>query len=94
MSLTNFKMNKTDAPKGVQAMIDFGLYQLSIIQNEMSYGGKDGLYEIGVWSENDMVELPGITNEGDTVKGFLTSNDVDAILKKVYLITGNEGKQI
>jgi len=94
MNLTNFKMNKTDAPKGVQAMIDFGLYQLSIIQNEMSYGGKDGLYEIGVWSENDMVELPGITNEGDTVKGFLTSNDVDAILKKVYLITGNEGKQI
>ena len=94
MNLTNFKMNKTDAPKGVQAMIDFGLYQLSIIQNEMSYGGKDGLYEIGVWSKNDMVELPGITNEGDTVKGYLTSNDVDAILKKVYLITGNEGRQL
>jgi hypothetical protein len=94
MNLTNFKMNKTDAPTGVQAMIDFGLYQLSIIQNEMSYGGKDGLYEIGVWSENDMVELPGITNEGDTVKGYLTSNDVDAILKKVYLITGNEGRQL
>jgi len=41
-----------------------------------------------------MVELPGITNEGDTVKGYLTSNDVDAILKKVYLITGNEGRQL
>jgi hypothetical protein len=94
MNLTNFKMNKTDAPQGVQAMIDFGLYQLSIIQNEMSYGGKDGLYEIGVWSENDMVELPGITADGDTVKGFLTTTDVDAILKKLYLITGNEGKQL
>jgi len=94
MNLTNFKMNKTDAPEGVQAMIDFGLYQLSIIQNEMSYGGKDGLYEIGVWSENDMVELPGITADGDTVKGFLTTTDVDAILKKLYLITGNEGKQL
>ena len=94
MNLANFKMNKTDAPKGVQAMIDFGLYQLSVIQNEMSYGGKDGLYEIGVWSENDMVELPGITTDGDTVKGFLTTTDVDAILKKLYLITGNEGKQL
>ena len=94
MNLANFKMNKTDAPKGVQAMIDFGLYQLSIIQNEMSYGGKDSLYEIGVFKGNGMVELPGITADGDTVKGFLTTTDVDAILKKLYLITGNEGKQL
>ena len=93
MNLTNFKMNKTDAPKGVQAMIDFGLYQLSIIQNEMSYGGKDGLYEIGVWSENDMVELPGITRKGDTVKGFLTTDEVVGIVKKMHLISGVEAEQ-
>jgi len=79
---------------GVQALVDFDKYQLSIISSDMSYGGKAGLYEIGVFAGDDMVELPGITNENDTVKGFLTSFEVDAIMKKMYTITGKEAKQI
>ena len=96
MKLKDLTMVETDMPKGIQALVDFGKYELSIICNERSYGGQRGgtLYEIGVFKGNGMVELPGITEPGDTVKGFLTPSDVDAILTKMYTITGTEGKQV
>ena len=89
-------MKQTTSPKGVRALVDFGKYELSIICNEGSYGGKNGgtLYEIGVFKGNGMVELPGITEPGDQVKGWLTESAVDAILTKMYTITGTEGKQV
>jgi len=82
--------NKTKMPKGIQALITFGEYELSIIQNEMSYGGKNGgsLYEIGVFKGDKMVPLPGITEDGDNIKGFLTKDNVMAIITKMYSITG------
>ena len=94
MKLANLTMMETEIPKGVQAIIDFGLYELSIIQNEASYGNKQGLFEIAVFKDNEQTELPGITQPGDTVKGFLTEADIDAILIKMYTITGTQGKQI
>ena len=36
------------------------------------------------------VELPGITEPGDTVKGWLTLEDVSVICKKLMSITGVE----
>ena len=99
MKLKDFKLLETDVPKGVQAMLDFGKYHLSIIKSDFSYGGSQGKYEIGVFTANDgvansMTELPGITAENDSVKGFLTEADVDAIIKKMYLITGKTPRQI
>ena len=99
MKLKDFKLLETDMPKGVQAILDFGKYHLSIVKSDFSYGGSQGKYEIGVFSANDgvangMTELPGITNENDSVKGWLTENDVDAIIKKMYFLTGNQPKQI
>ena len=94
MKMNNFKMMPTEMPKGIQAILDFGKYELSIVQNESSYGNKQGLYEIAVFKDNEQCELPGITEEGDTVKGFLTEDDVDCIIKKLYSITGVEPKQI
>ena len=99
MKLKDFELLETDLPNGVQAVLDFGKYHLSIIKSDFSYGGSQGKYEIGVFSANDgvasdMVELPGITNEGDSVKGWLTNSDVDAIIKKMYTITGKEPVQI
>lgn len=94
MKLKDFQLLETDVPKGVQAIVDFGKYELSIVNNEASYGNKQGLYEIAIFKDGEQTELPGITNPGDTVKGWLTSNDVDAILTKMYTITGTEGKQI
>ena len=33
-----------------------------------------------------MIEMPGITEEGDTVKGFLSENDVESIIEKMEAI--------
>jgi hypothetical protein len=94
MKLKDFQLLETDVPKGVQAIVNFGKYELSIVNNEASYGNKQGLFEIAVFKDGEQTELPGITQPGDTVKGFLTSEEVDAILTKMYTITGKEGKQI
>ena len=94
MKLANLDMKQTVSPLGVQAKVKFSGFMVSIVQNEISYGNRKGLYEIAVFSEGNQVELPGITNDNDTVKGFLTESDVDAILTKMYTITGTEGKQL
>ena len=41
-----------------------------------------------------MVEMPGITEEGDSVKGWLSESDVSGIIKKMHLATGSEPKQV
>ena len=87
------KFNKTDHPNGVQALVSFGDYSLSIVKNDFSYGGDKGLYEIAVYQQDSQVELPGITRKGDTVKGFLTTDEVVGVVKKMYLITGAEAEQ-
>jgi len=99
MKLANFEKMPTTMPDGIQVVLDFGKYHLSIIQSDFSYGGKQGKYEIGVFNANDgvansMTELPGITAENDSVKGFLTEADVDAIIKKMYTITKKEPVQV
>jgi hypothetical protein len=99
MQMSKLQMMPTDIPGGVQAVLDFGKYHLSIIKSDFSYGGKQGLYEIGVFAANDgvssdMVELPGITSEGDTVQGYLTESDVDAIITKMFTITGKQPEQV
>ena len=87
------KFNKTDHPNGVQAIVSFGDYSLSIVKNDFSYGGDKGLYEIAVYQQDLQVELPGITQPGDTVKGFLTTDEVVGIVKKMHLISGVEAEQ-
>jgi hypothetical protein len=54
----------------------------------------NGLYEIGVFKGDDMVELPGITEDGDTVKGFLTEESVSGIMTKMISISGSDGIQV
>ena len=91
---TNIIAKPMDFPKGgVQALIDFEQYKLSVVQHSGSYGGDRGLWEIGVFQGNDMVELPPITNEGDTIKGFLSEEEVADIIVKMVEITGNEPKE-
>ena len=88
MKLADFEMMETVSPNGVQVILRFGSkYDLSIVQNEVSYGNKQGLYEIAVFDDMDQVELPGITNKVDTIKGWLTEKDVDNIIKKLYTVT-------
>ena len=98
MKLTDFKMlRKKRSSNGRQAILDFGDYHLSIIND--GYGSEQGLYEIGVFAATDGVAsgltvLPGITEDGDSVKGHLTEADVDAIIKKMFTITGTEPRQV
>lgn len=90
MKFEDIKFNDTKMPKGIQSIIDFGKYNLSIVKSDFSYGGKQGLYEIAVFDGKEQVELPGITEEGDTVKGFLTEDNVMGIIVKMQSITGVE----
>jgi hypothetical protein len=99
MQLADFEMMTTDVPNGIQVVLDFDKYHLSIVQSDLSYGGKSGLYEIGVFAAEDgvasnMTELPGITAEGDTVRGHLTETDVNVIIKKMHTITNRIPRQI
>jgi len=82
---------------GGQIVLDFSKYHLSIIDD--GDGREKNLYEIGVFAASDgvasdMTSLPGITAEGDTVRGHLTESDVDAIIVKLYTITGTEPTQV
>lgn len=92
MKMSDIKF--TELYDGKQALVDFGKYEMSIVSHKHSYGGTHGLYEIAVFEGNTQVELPGVTREGDTVKGFLTPEDVDILLKKMFSITGKEGYQV
>ena len=73
---------------GVSATVTYGDYELSVVKHSGSYGGTGGLYEIAVFKGNDMVEMPGITQEGDTVKGWLSEQDVTGIMKKMIAVGG------
>lgn len=94
MKFKDLKFNNTIQPKGIQALVKFKDYELSIIKNEASYGNAQGLYEIAVFKGNDQTELPGITEQGDTVKGFLTEGDVEATIKKMHLVSGADPEAI
>jgi hypothetical protein len=77
---------------GRQIVLAFGEYELSIIDD--GYGRDRGLLEIGTLKNGSMTALPGITDETDTVKGYLTEADVDAIIIKMYTISGKQPEQI
>ena len=85
-------MTDTINPRGYKANYDFEKYILSVVKNEMSYGAAGGFYEICIFENDNMIELPGITDEGDAVKGWLTVDDVNSIIKKLTTITGVDAK--
>ena len=97
LELKSFEMmeNTQDYLGKHQCVLNFGDdYELSIISGKGAYGTEDAPYEIAVIKHGELEEIPGITDEGDTVKGYLTEADVDTIIKKMYLITGKSPRQI
>jgi len=89
-SLLGLQFDTSKYHKGIQLVLDFEKYNLSIVQHDGSYGGTQGLFEIMVSDASGGIELPGITEPGDTVKGFLTLEEVGGICKKLTTITGND----
>ena len=90
LELSSFEMiHKSDILGDSQCVLNFGdEYELSIITGKGAYSTESAPYEIAVIKHGDLVHMPGITDEDDTVKGYLTEADVGAIIKKMYLITG------
>jgi len=97
LELSSFEMiEKADFADAYQCLLDFGEHhQLSIISGKGAYGGDRGLYEIAIFINEEFASLPGINDHvEDDVLGYLTETDVDAIIKKMYLITGKSPVQI
>lgn len=61
-------------------------YGLSIVKHKSSYGGTKGLFEIMLTRNGNPYSLPPITEDGDTVKGFLAKEEVDSIISDVELL--------
>jgi hypothetical protein len=55
-------------------------YGASVVSNELSYGGKQGLYELAVL-KND--EICYDTPIADDVIGYLTMDDVEELLTEI-----------
>lgn len=95
MTFKDIEFKKTEVPNGIQSILKFGKdYELSIVKNDMSYGNKQGLYEIAVFKGDEQVTLPGITEDNDTVKGFLSQDEVVGIIKKMHLVSGSDPEQV
>lgn len=97
LELQSFEMiEKVDFPSGYQCVLDFGEHhQLSIISGEGAQGTKNAPYEIAVFINGEFAGLPGINSHvEDDVLGHLTEANVDAIIKKMYLLTGKSPRQV
>ena len=92
MRFEDVTMNYDEMLNGVTGRVNYGDYELSIVKHAHSYGGNRGLYEIAVYKGDNQIELPGITETNDTVKGWLTEQEVDGIMIKMYTISGKNPK--
>jgi len=85
--VSDFLLFKDEALKGTeyQGTIEFDNgFALSIVRHETSYGGKNGLFEIMLCKggiDGSPTCLPPITQDGDTVNGFLTEEKVNEIIE-------------
>ena len=70
----NVVIEATDIGEQGMIRLDNGL-EVSIVRNDLSYGGKKGLYEMGVFGWDG--KMKHIDRWGDSVKGWLTPEDVD-----------------
>ena len=97
MKLSDYQMiEKTDMPGAYQMVLDYGNNtQLSIITGKGAIGGDRGLYEIAILKDGEFVGLPGVIDlECDQVRGHLTESEVDAIMFKMFFVTGQEPEQV
>ena len=96
MKLHDFEMiEKADVPGGYQCVLDYGdETHLSIISGTGAYGSEGAPYEVAVIKNGDFIQLPGIVGPDDDVRGHLTEDEVNAVMKKLYLITATIPEQV
>ena len=80
----NIVVEPTDVGEQGMIRLDNGL-EVSVVRNDLSYGGKEGMYEMGVFTPDG--KMYHIDEWGDEVKGYLTPEDIDrelAFLEESY----------
>jgi len=76
-----FKTNPMGADFGIVSRTKFDNgYEVSVVKSEHSYGGKDGLYELAIFKDDEICYDTPITND---VLGYLTDKDVTEVLIKI-----------
>ena len=71
--------------RGIQAWATFrNGFEVSVVKHQFSYGGDNGLYEIGVFNAAGSMCDP--LGWGDDVKGWLTPEDVEQELKLIEAV--------
>ena len=76
-----FKTNPMGADFGIVSRTKFDNgYEASVVKSEYSYGGKDGLYELAIFKDDEICYDTPITND---VLGYLSDKDVTEVLIKI-----------
>jgi len=91
LSISDYEMAPKDGlDEGTQVLLQMGPYKLSVITGPGAYGGGAGFYEIGIFNQEDeFIKLPGIhKGQEDDVIGYLSKEDVDLIILKLYYASG------
>ena len=74
-------ISSTHGEGAKQALVDFeNGFNISVVKHKYSHGGEKGLYEIGCFYNNHMVDP---ADWGDTVKGWLTPEGVEKELREI-----------
>jgi hypothetical protein len=69
--------------RGIQCRIQFDNgYGASIVQHNLSYAGKKGLYELAVLDKNGDLHYDNPVADGD-VRGYLSEDDVTQLIKEI-----------
>ena len=89
--VSDFHLFKDEELKGTEFMgkiVFYNQYELSIVRHSGSYGGNMGKFEIMLSKSGNPTTLPPITEEYDTIKGFLTYEQVVEIIETVEDLPG------
>ena len=76
-----FKTNPMGEEFGITSRTKFkNGYEASVVKSEYSYGGRNGLYELAIFKDDEICYTTPITND---VMGYLTEDNVTEIFIKI-----------
>jgi hypothetical protein len=80
-------ISETHGEGAVQAYVDLGNgFDVSVVKHKFSYGSEKGLYEMGVFDNQRAAGMNSMCDPldwGDTVKGWLTTDNVEEELQRL-----------
>lgn len=89
MELSNYQMIKNKVTGISRVRLNFGKdLALSIITGQGAMCTENRPYEIAVLQNGKITNMVGINDQ--QVLGYLSEDDVNCIIKKLYTITGQE----